>query len=203
MGLIARDTGGGDFEPVPHGVHVAVCNLVADLGIQASGKFKPRQSVYIRWEIPSCRIRWVGADMNEHEGPHQIGRRYTLSLARSANLRADLEAWRGKPFTAVELVGFDLFKVLGTACQMSIGHEVGDDKRTYAKIMAIMALPRGAPRPAAESAPIRYSAENPEQFERLPEWIKNTINEQLPDPTETMAPSTQRTAPDFDDDIPF
>ena len=35
MGLIAKKSGGGDFTPVPPGMHLARCYRVIDLGTQS------------------------------------------------------------------------------------------------------------------------------------------------------------------------
>lgn len=202
MSLIVSDSGGNDFEPIPEGVHIAVCDLVADLGIQPGGKFKPRHAVYIRWQIPEVRRTWVGKDMNEQEGPARIGQTYTASLSSKANLRKVLEAWRGRSFTPAELDGFDLFNVLGANCQMQIGHTRGDDGKTYTNIMAIMALPKNAPREKAEGDLIKYSRQDQGQFNLLPEWLRFKIDSQEQD-TASPPTSAYDSTPDFDDDIPF
>ncbi|GEM_PF-4521665 len=51
-------------------------------------------------------------------------------------LRRDLENWRGRPFTREELRGFDLFKVLGTACQLMVTH-TSQGEETYANVTAV------------------------------------------------------------------
>lgn len=163
-----------EFRRVPEGVHQAVCNLVADCGIQPGGQYGPRQQVYIRWEIPAERLEWTDSDGNVRRGPMNIGRFYTASLSEKATLRRDLENWRGRPFSPEELAGFDLFRILGTACQLMVAHTRSGEE-TYANVTGVMSFPKNQPRPAAEGPLIRYSPEEPAQFELLPRWLREKI----------------------------
>lgn len=200
MPLIVRDTGGAEFEPLAAGVHVAICNLVCDCGIQPGGKYKPRHQVYVRWEIPGERVAWTDRDGREHEGPAQIGRFYTASLSSKAKLRNDLEAWRGRPFTAEELAGFDLLTILGAACQLLIGHNAAEGK-VYANIMGLMALPKGTPRPAAERPLVRFAPDDRSQFAELPQWLQERVQQAQ---SADIGTASALPADDgFDDDIPF
>ena len=50
MGLIARDSGGGDYKPAPAGNHIARCVQVIDLGTQVveyQGESKQQHKVGI------------------------------------------------------------------------------------------------------------------------------------------------------------
>lgn len=199
MPLIAKDNGGKDFKKVPQGVHAAVCNLICDCGVQPGGKFKPRHQVYLRWEIPSERIEWADKEGRTHEGPMSIGRFYTLSLSEKATLRRDLENWRGKAFTKEELAGFDLFKILGTACQIMVAHNTANGE-TYANITGIMGLKKGDARPTAESKLIRFSPSEPSMFDDLPQWLREKVENAQSAPEDTAAPADKE---DFNDDIPF
>lgn len=202
MPLIAKDNGGRDFAPTPQGTHIAVANLIADLGVQPGGRYKPRHQIYIRWEIPAERIEWVDRDGKLQRGPAQIGKAYTLSLSTKAKLRGDLENWRGRPFTDAELAGFDIFKVLGAACQIMVQHQAGADGRTYANVTGIMGLPRGVAKPAAERPLVKYSPDEPDQFDELPQWLQDKVRDSVSaPPVETV--SRDVGDQDFDDDIPF
>src|SRR5271170_6313735 len=48
-------TNAGDFDPAPSGTHIAVCDIVAYLGMQpGSGLYpKPKPQLYIRFELPN------------------------------------------------------------------------------------------------------------------------------------------------------
>jgi hypothetical protein len=63
-----------------------------------------------------------------------VSKFYTLSLGDKANLRKDLENWRGKAFSAEELDGFDVQALIGANCMLNI---VEYDKRDNTKGQAI------------------------------------------------------------------
>jgi hypothetical protein len=205
VGIVASDKGGADFKPVPAGTHVGICVMVVDLGIQAGGKFKPSRKVYLRWELPHERTEWTDRDGNKHEGPMIIGKQYTLSLSEKANLRADLESWRGKSFTEKELEGFDLVNVLGKPCMIGVTHNV-TPKKTYANIGAVMGLSKGMQVPPAHNKPVSYSPDehDPAVYDTLPDWLKELIEgRQRNDTAPTVNGNGKTVSEEFDDDIPF
>lgn len=77
------------------------------------------------------------------------------SLHAKAGLRKFLESWRGRPFTAEELAGFDLKAVVGLTCLVGIVHEAKGDK-VYANLSSVMKLPKGMPAPAGEIVPVSF-----------------------------------------------
>lgn len=201
MSLIAKDKGGVDFKAVPAGTHVAICTLVADMGVQPTKNFKPRSQVYIRWELPNEIVTWKDADGGEHTGPMTIGQRYTMSLSEKANLRSDLEAWRGKTFTEQELAGFDIRNILGKACMLGVTHNV-TPKKTYANISAVMGLPKGASVPQPSVKPIAYDIDShdPAVFGQLPQWLQEAISTRV---KSDSAQTVGNSGAEFNDDIPF
>lgn len=203
MSLIAKDNGGADFKPVPAGTHVAVCTLVADMGVQSTGKFKPRAQIYIRWEIPGEIMTWKDGEGVDHTGPMVIGKKYTMSLSEKANLRADLESWRGRMFTEQELKGLDIKNILGKPCMLGVTHKTVGTK-TYANISAVMGLPKGTMPPSASVMPIAYDLDNhnPAAFDKLPNWLQEAINSRVKSDNASTVQGNGTEA-DFDDDIPF
>lgn len=203
MGTVAKDNGGSDFKPVPAGTHAAVCTMVVDMGVQPSAKFKPRQKIYLRWEIPAEQVTWKDADGVEHTGPAVVGKQYTLSLSEKAHLRADLESWRGRTFTEQELVGFDVKNVLGAPCMLGVTHNKSGEK-TYANVSAVMGLPKGMPKPIASGALIHYDidAHNQAVFEKLPGWLQTAIKDRVANESDSV-PASNGTDKEFDDEIPF
>ena len=129
---------GEDFEQIKPGSYGAVCVGVFDIGThpgQYNGKPTQNHQVIIAFEIDEEMTK------GEYAGKRfMMNKWYTLSLADKANLRKDLESWRSKPFTAQELQGFDLDKLIGVPCMLSIGAGKSDDKR---QITAISPLPKG------------------------------------------------------------
>lgn len=203
MAIMATDTGGGgDFKLTPSGNHVSVCNMVVDLGKQriTSSMYGEsiKHQIYIRWEMVHERLKWTDKDGRDREGPMTIGKTYTLSLHENANLRADLENWRGRAFTEEERKGFDVAKLLGVPAMVSVTHADRNGK-TYANVSGVAGLPKGMERPAAENTPILYDADNLSSFNDLPEWLQKKINEQVKEEPK-REPAY---ADDLNDDIPF
>lgn len=209
MPLMAKDSGGGDFTPVPAGTHLAICNMVVDLGLQETtylGKPTTKHQCYIRWELPHERIDWTDKDGQQRNGPMSVGKTYTLSLSEKANLRKDLQTWRGKAFTEKELDGFDLFNLLGVGCQVTVIH-VEKNGKTYVNVQGLAGWPKGMPKPGVtENQKIRYSADEPDQREALPQWLRDKIDKQVASPEEPPLPSSEDDysgTNNLDDEIPF
>lgn len=211
MGIIASDKGGTDFSHVPQGTHVAVCNMVVDLGHQKTtylGADTVKHQCYIRWEIPAERVEWVTKEGEPREGPMSIGKTYTLSLSEKANLRKDLEAWRGRNFTDEELRGFDLLKVLGAPCMLTVTHAEKQGK-TYANVKGLAGIPKGVTKPeGAENEFLWYSDDDRQHFSKLPKWLQDKIGGAV-DPSVEPAHQAGDPGPmstrdyDLDDEIPF
>jgi len=170
MGLTAKDKGGGDFTPIPEDLHLAICYGIWDIGTQFSERWeKSVHKVVIVWEIPGCRGVFDGKDL-----PRAISKRYRLSLHKKADLRKDLESWRGKKFTEEELKGFDLKKLLGAPCQIQVLHNKVDDK-VYANIAAITKAPAGT-KVISENDVKFFSFEDGKDIpEGTPQWITDLI----------------------------
>lgn len=175
--------GGGDFKRAPSGSHIAICNMVADCGLQpGSPAFpSPKRKVYIRFEIPNERVEYE-KDGKQVEGPLTIGSFYTASMNEKATLRKHLEGWRGKKFSDAEAASFDVSAILGKACMLSVVESESGGK-TYSNIAGIGSIPRGVPTPEAENDLLLYDQESgPKQYEMLPKWLKEKIDAQLTQP---------------------
>jgi hypothetical protein len=200
MPLNVKDTGGGqDFDPVPQGTHAAVCYLVADIGMQPT-TYGPKHKVVIGFEIPDQIIEYKDKDGNDVKKPMIINNFYTASLSSKAILTGDLEGWRGRAFTSEELQGFNLFNVLGKPCVITVVHNVVGDK-TYANIKSVGQVMKGM-EVAPATRQLKYSPDEPQQYDDLPEWIQKKIASAV---TEDKPQGQPQAGPnnDFDDDIPF
>ena len=126
MPIIAKDTGGEDYENAPTGNQLAVCAFVEDIGThrgEYQGVPNERHQIVICWELAETMTT------GEYAGrPFMLSKFYTLSLAKKANLRQDLESWRGKAFTDEELKGFDVEKLKGVNCLLNVIEEKGRSK---------------------------------------------------------------------------
>ncbi len=206
MSLMSKsEGGGGSFEPVPVGSHIARCVTVVDLGFQET-KFGKKEQVYIGFEVPNVRVEWT-KDEVKHEGPAIIGTAYTNSIHEKSNLGQHLVSWRGLPFTEKQKQGFDLFTVLDVPCMISVVHNVQGDK-VYANISAIMGIPKGTPAPNRETDILAYSPQDSEKagnFDKLPEWLqkKCSAGHKMADSPAEYGGAPPVGDDDFDDDIPF
>jgi hypothetical protein len=185
--------------------------MVVDLGDQETnyqGAITVKHQCFIRWELPHERLDWQDKDGSTKSGPMSIGKTYTVSLSEKANLRKDLESWRGKVFTPEELKGFDLFKLLGVGCQVTVVH-VDKEGKTYANVKGLAGWPKGMPKPGiTEVGLMQYSPDEPKQYDMLPQWVKDKLAKRVK-PAEGPAEQPGDPGPahdnggDPDDEIPF
>jgi hypothetical protein len=178
MPIIASANESKSFTPAPEGVHQAVAVDVIDLGYMDStwqGKTSKKHKIDLVWQIEETR---------DDGKRFCLYKRYTLSLGEKANLRKDLESWRGKAFTATELAGFDVETIIGVNCLINVQHSTSaDGAKTYANVVSVMPLLKGLPKIAAVG------------YERKKEGTEDA-HEQAPPPDEDFGPIT-------DEDIPF
>ncbi|OWQ95764.1 hypothetical protein CDQ92_13360 [Sphingopyxis bauzanensis] len=189
------------------GTHFAVCDMVVDLGKQRTsyqGEESVKHQIYLRWQIPAERVEWKDGDGNQKEGPAVIGKTYTLSLGEKANLRKDLQAWRGKSFTEEELRGFDVAKLLGVPATLTVTH-TEKNGRTYTNVASLGGIPKGMDKPSAENGVTLYDNDNAGTFENLPKWLREKITAQIdPGKVEDEGAGPRPFADDdLDDDVPF
>lgn len=206
MAIIASNTGGGgDFSPAPQGTHLAICNMVVDLGKQRGeyqGVPNVKHKVFVRWELPHERMSWTDKDGVEKEGPRVISKTYTLSLHENSAMRADLVGWRGKNFTPDEEAAFDVSKLLGVPCMVTIVHNAKGDK-VYANVQSVSGVPKGVEKPGTtELSPLLYDDDNPGAWNFLPEWLQKKIEERVQGDERPTGGNSQF-SDDLDDDVPF
>lgn len=202
MTLPVGSSGSADFKRAPAGSHIAVCNLVADCGVQpGSPAFPaPKRKVYIRFEIPAERVEYE-KDGKQVEGPLTIGSFYTASMNEKATLRKHLEGWRGKKFGDDEAATFDVATILGKACMLSV-IESENGGKTYSNIAGIGSLPKGMPVPGAENDLLYFDDDSgPDAFDSLPKWLREKIEQQIrkgkPAANESHAGDDFTDGPDF------
>ena len=220
MPITASDKGGSDFEPIPAGTHHAVCYGVVDLGTQPSNNpnFADSRKVCILWEIPHERADFPDKnDQNKKVNrPRAISSLYTLSLGEKANLRKMLESWRAKPFTREELSGFDVSKLVGVNCMLSIIHKPGTGQnasKVYANVSTVTSLPKGMTKVQLENEPLYFSFSDIPPGEavtfpaNMPEWLKAKIAQahEFKDEPQHPAPAQDGNGhnSDLDEDVPF
>ena len=178
MSLIVKDTGGGDdFEPIPEGMHHAICVGVIDLGTHDNPMFHNTQhQVLIQFELPDQRIELKsdkdGEPMNM---PMMHSAWFTMTLHPMGKLRGFLEMWRGKAFTEEQALGFDLTLLLGANCNLQLIHKPNKKGKNYPEIRSITPIPPNMIR-QPEHTPVYFSFDEQMNIpESLPDWIKDKI----------------------------
>ncbi|MBP3192975.1 phage replication initiation protein, NGO0469 family [Natronogracilivirga saccharolytica] len=115
--------------PLPsEGLHHGVCVDAVDLG-ELDTPFGRKHKLSLIWELKEI----------DDDGSHYIvGKRYTWSLNEKANLRKDLERWRGGKFSPEQLQGgIDLEEFIGVNATLFITHNVTEE-RTFANVESIL-----------------------------------------------------------------
>jgi len=196
MALTLPVSGGRDFKNVPAGMHLAICNLLVDAGMQAGTSRFPqlKHRLYVRFETPEHRVEYEH-DGKRIEGPLTIGQWYVASMNAKAILRQHLEGWRGKRFTDEEASAFDIENVLGKPCTIIVME--GEDGKTY--LRGIGPAPKGCVAKAENPLLFYAPGASREAYEKLPDWLRKRIEYQ--GPNEAVPLSGQDSA--FEDDIPF
>jgi hypothetical protein len=135
--MVKGSSGSRDFTPAPAGTHLAVCCDVVDMGLIYSEQYGKTQH--------KIRVCWNINERMDDGRLFMVSKRYTASLHEKARLRQDLEAWRGSAFSSKELDGFDLEKLIGVPCYVSILHRPAsnDPTKIFANVMAVMKAPKG------------------------------------------------------------
>lgn len=127
------------------GSHPAVLVAMVDLGThedEYQGKKSRHRKAYLVWELTA-------------EASHQvIGRDYTISFAPKAALRGLVEKWRGRAFAENE--EFDLSKILGKPCLLTVVHGTSSKGNPFAKIDGVSPVPKGMPVPPPSRTPFSW-----------------------------------------------
>jgi len=179
MAITAKKGEGFERELIPAGNYVARCYKMIEIGTiptEYLGETKMLHKVRIGWELPT-ELKVFNPEKGEQ--PCVIDKEYTLSLGEKANLRKDLQSWRGKAFTEQEAEAFDITKLLGVPCMLNIIHVQGkkDASKTYQSIGSVSPLPKGLECPAQINETFVFDFENFNQskFDSLPDFIKDSI----------------------------
>ena len=220
MAITAPPFEGKTRELIPAGNYVARCYRMIEVGTvetEFQGQKKTVKKVRIGWELPT-ELKVFKEENGEQ--PMVIDKEYTMFMSDKANLRKDLESWRGKAFSDDEAKNFDITKLLGAPCMINIIHEAGkkDPSKKYQKIASITPLPKGfaCPSQINPTFVLSYDAFDQAKFDSLPSFITDVMktsqeyqalnvkqqfaNQGVPmgDYNDPFAPT-----PDSSDDLPF
>jgi hypothetical protein len=215
MSFFVEDKG-GNFEATPPGAHLGRCYRIVDVGTQKSeymGEVKFLHKIMLGWEILSTDDQ--GNPIRMQDGrPFGIFKNYTLSWSEKANLRLDLQSWRGKPFTAEEMRRFDLKNVLGAYCMLNVIERPGKDGKMYVNVAGVTPVPgmikqNGLPEPVNKNEMFNLSDPDMALFQSFSENLKKKIQASPEWQRLQSTPMPSREAPgrpaqDIDpEDVPF
>lgn len=209
MPITATNKGGSNYEPVAAGTYPARCYSMIHIGTieeNILGQTKKLEKIRITWELPTELKVFKEEDGKK---PYSISKEFTLSMNEKATLRKFLESWRGKSFTKEE-IPFDVTKLIGKPCLLSIIHKTAKNGNTYAEISSVSTLPKGMTCPAQinPSFEFTYNPFSLEKFDSLPDFLKDKIKQSdeykfaiTPHVTEAIA--SQAMDNEDPDDLPF
>jgi hypothetical protein len=215
------------FQIAPAGTHLARLYRIIDLGTQMrefEGKVTMNRKAKFFFELHGDDAE--GKPLLTTDGKPLIqSKEYTVSLNEKANLRRDLEAWRGKAFTNKELGngedyeyakdeprGFSIKSVLGHFCMVNISHRQKGDM-TYADLKGVSAVPsiykkQGLPEGVNTTMIFTLDKFDQNMFDSLSENIKETIRKSpeyrsIGEQSKTYQEASGGSVTDMDDDVPF
>ncbi len=161
MSLIAKAT--ASVDPIPAGMHHAICYAIADIGTQpAFGNFPPKRKVIFVFEIPGERGQFE-RDGKLMDLPRAISTQFSLTLNKKGNLLPALVNWRGREFTSEELAGFNVMLCIGANALLNITHKAGTGKnvgRVFSEITSINPLPKGSKKLQPENPLMQFSLDD-------------------------------------------
>lgn len=180
MSITATNEGGGNYTPLEAGTYPARCYSMVHIGTiqeEFQGEKKIMNKVRISWELPTELKEFK---QGEGEKPYVLSKEFTLSLHEKSSLRAFLKSWRGKDFTEEEAKSFDVTKLLGVTCMLSVGHKESKGK-VYAEINSVSPIIKGFTVPAQINPTFELNYDNftMDAFMTLPEFIRKKMEGSL------------------------
>jgi hypothetical protein len=162
------------YEPVKPGSYVARLYSIIELGTMTSSNpnYRPSNKVKLGWELPTV--------MTEGENgprPETVSRDFGLTMGKKGKLRPMIEGWFGRSFPSEdEAYDFDLTKLIGKTCIISISNDTDDDK-VYANITGVSPLIAGTPVPEAINKPfvLTYGTWDQAKFDSLWDKLKEKM----------------------------
>jgi hypothetical protein len=181
MPITASTKPSASFEPIPAGTYLARCYSMVHIGTvedEYQGQKRLVNKVRITWELPT-EMKVFNPDKGEQ--PQAISREFTLSMHEKSTLRAFLTSWRGKGFSEEEAKDFDVSRLVGVPCMLSIVHEPSktDPTRMRDKISGISTVMKGVTMPPQINPSFIFELDEFDQakFDSLPDWLKDKVRQ--------------------------
>lgn len=174
--LVANESKERKSTPIEAGAYVARCVQIIDLGDQFNDlSQKYARKTMLTFELPTERV-----EVNGESKPRLMSKTYTLSLNEKASLRKDLESWYGRQLAGDDFP-FDIRKVAGMPCMLTIVVKKSKQGNEYSTIGNISKLMKGMDAPKQETETLIFDLDDEQKaldtIENLPEWIQKNIKE--------------------------
>jgi hypothetical protein len=196
----------------PQGTSLGVLIEIVDLGTHEN-RFKTDGSLRREARL-TFRVFPEGTD---DDGEFAVSKTITPSIDPRSNFRPWVETLLGRPLTKKETKGFDVQRLLGSACSLEIEHGMSERGRVFGKIVSLSSAPQGTEVPDVREDFVLFSLAPSEfsraTFECLPKWEQEQIErsqewKKLNGTTDNghaeKPAAPKRSAHDIiDDDIPF
>jgi len=130
--------GGGDFVPVPEGLHEATIKEISPPVLE-DDRYNPgkkKKKVTFIYEVGLKAPN--GEDMT-------VPRKYTFSTNTKSNMRPDVEAIICRSLTAAEEKHFDVRQLVGRACKVLIKHTPREEGGVWANVSQVLASDNAQP----------------------------------------------------------
>jgi len=201
-----------NFELPPAGTHVARLVWLIDIGTRVDEIYgKERRQIFWMFELPNELMK---PDENGVQHPFTASQFLTRSMSEKANLRKQLEGWRGQAFTDAQAEQFDISSVVNVPAFLNVIHrQKHNSSDMKAEIASISRLPKGMDCPPAINEVLILDLDNFDQsvFDKLSDGIKGVIQKSnewdiISGKVNPMPPNPLAKNPnpdDFMDDVPF
>lgn len=177
MSIIATNKPTNNIPQIPAGTYLARCISMIHIGTlkeTIGGKAEQLlNKVYFTFELPTEQHVFDEAKGPE---PRVCGKEFTLSMSEKSNLRKFLQNWRGAPFTESEATNFDVTKLLGVECMLSLIHKVSGKGNTYTEIVSAILPMKGVTIPAQVNKMLEFNfGDGIDRFPDCPKFLREKI----------------------------
>lgn len=169
------------YDLCPAGTHIARLYKIIDLGThdgEYQGRPKVSRLIRIYWELPN-EIKEYEKDGQKVSAPFAISREFTFSMGEKANLRKIVQGMIGTILTDDEAYNFDVDKLVGEPCLITVVHETSKTGNKYALVSTTAPMMRGMEAPAQfnKNEILDVSEMTEDEIGKQPQWLMDKLRE--------------------------
>jgi hypothetical protein len=176
---IQKPSSGADFKPAPEGSKACTLVDIIDLGT-VNTKFGDKDMIRLVFQTPD-EFELNGDTLN-----YNVSQRYNATLNEKGNLYKAVTALLGRKLRADDYGtgGFDMEQLIGRGVLLQIVHSdpVGEDKRIFANIAGIMALPSQMLAPEINKSYTRKKDREDDPQEARDKWATDSTTDDVEPP---------------------